>query len=92
MKATPELSVDVHSDLVVLTPNLTSGRRDEEDRPGTSLDSTVRGTVRLFLACESKIKRITVELVRPVSATKTRQALPSRVLTPPLCISFLLHS
>lgn len=83
MKATPELSVDVHSDLVVVTPNLTSGRRDEEDhwRPEPSHDSTVRGTVRLFLSRDSKIKRITVELVRPASVIVSRQALPSRVLT-----------
>ena len=66
MKAAPELSVDVHSDLVVLTPNI--GRRllhEGGERAEPSHDSTLRGTVRLSLTRDTKIKRVTVELVRP---------------------------
>lgn len=62
MKAPPELSVDVHSDLVVLTPNI--GRRSVEGaRAEPSHDSTLRGTVRLSLNRDTRIKRVTVELL-----------------------------
>lgn len=73
MKAPPELSVDVHSDLVVLTPNI--GRRSVEGaRAEPSHDSTLRGTVRLSLNRDTRIKRVTAELVRPFSPRSGRSA------------------
>lgn len=80
-----ELLLKLHSDLVVLTPNILQTRLDPLDSSSTEShgrprhDTNLKGTVTLHLPKEAKFKRISVELVSIGICVRARYIHPAYV-------------